>query len=187
MQDEMFCCKVEEQALNYGEIKDCDIANGTGVRVSLFVSGCTHHCEGCFNPMTWDFNYGSPFCEDTENKIMSLLAPDHISGLTLLGGEPLEYVNMKGLLPLLRKVKEKYPAKNIWCYTGYTFETDILGRMMKEYTEAEEFISYIDVLVDGEFILAEKDISLTFRGSRNQRIIDVKRSLKNGRTEILEL
>ena len=173
--------------MNYGEIKNCDIANGPGVRVSLFVSGCTHHCEGCFNPMTWDFNYGSVFDEAAVNKVLSLLGPEYICGLTLLGGEPLEYPNIKGLLPLLRKVKEKYPAKNIWCYTGYTFETDILGRMMNEYPEAAEFFSYIDVLVDGEFVLSEKDISLTFRGSRNQRIIDLKRSLESGGTEILDI
>ena len=173
--------------MNYGEIKECDIANGPGVRVSLFVSGCTHHCEGCFNPMTWDFSYGKPFTNDTMRDVLSLLAHEYISGLTLLGGEPLEYVNIKGLLPLLREAKQKFTGKDIWCYSGYTLETDILGRMMKEYPEAEEFFSYIDVLVDGEFILAEKDITLKFRGSRNQRLIDLKSSLKNGSTVLLEI
>lgn len=174
-------------SMNYGEIKECDIANGTGVRVSLFVSGCTHRCKGCFNPMTWDFSYGKPFGKAEEQKIIDLLAPDYISGLSLLGGEPLEYVNLKRLLPLLRRVRQTYPQKNIWCYSGYTFETDILGRMMKEYPEAEEFFSYVDILVDGEFILAEKDITLRFRGSRNQRVIDVQRSLKCNNTVLAEI
>ncbi|MBQ8568256.1 MAG: anaerobic ribonucleoside-triphosphate reductase activating protein [Oscillospiraceae bacterium] len=168
--------------MNYGEIKNCDISNGPGVRVSLFVSGCTHHCEGCFNPMTWDFEYGEPFDENAEQQLMDMLAPDYINGFSLLGGEPLEHENQKRLLPLLRRVKEVYPNKSIWCYTGYTFETDILGKMFREYEETEELMSYIDILVDGEFILEQKNISLRFRGSENQRIIDVKKSLRNGFT-----
>ena len=112
----------------YGEIKNCDIANGTGVRVSLFVSGCTHHCKGCFNPMTWDFCYGKPYGKAEEDRIVSLLAPSYIAGLSLLGGEPCEPQNITALLPLLRRVKSELPNKTIWCYTGYTFEKDLLGR-----------------------------------------------------------
>lgn len=166
--------------MKYSEIKNCDIADGPGVRVSLFVSGCTHHCEGCFNEVTWDFDYGRPFTEAVQEQILTALAPDHIAGLTLLGGEPLEYGNWTELLPLLRKVKERYPGKDIWCYTGYRFEEDILERFCRQWAEMGEFLSYIDVLVDGEFILAQKDISLQFRGSGNQRIILVQESLKQG-------
>ena len=166
----------------YGEIKKCDIANGPGVRVSLFVSGCTHHCKGCFNEETWSFEYGKPFTEETEEQILKLLEPSYISGLTVLGGEPMEYVNQQGLLPLARKFKEAYPDKTIWCYTGYTFETDLLDRMCNEWEYTKELLSYIDVLVDGEFIDEQKDLSLRFKGSRNQRIIDVPKSLKTGTT-----
>jgi len=166
----------------YGEIKKCDIANGPGVRVSLFVSGCTHHCKGCFNEETWSFEYGKPFTEETEEQILKLLEPSYISGLTVLGGEPMEYVNQQGLLPLARKFKETYPDKTIWCYTGYTFETDLLDRMCNEWEYTKELLSYIDVLVDGEFIDEQKDLSLRFKGSRNQRIIDVPKSLKTGTT-----
>lgn len=172
--------------MNYGEIKNCDIANGVGVRVSLFVSGCTHHCEGCFNPMTWDFNYGKPFDKETENHIIELLSHEYIRGLTLLGGEPMEPENQKALLPLLRRVRAELPKKDIWCYTGYTYERDILNDMCVKYAETPELIKYIDVLVDGEFILARKNISLRFRGSDNQRIIDVKKSLETGETVLWE-
>lgn len=173
--------------MNYGEIKKCDIANGTGVRVSLFVSGCTHHCEGCFNPMTWDFSYGQPFTEDTQDKLLELLSPEHIQGLTLLGGEPMEIENQRALLPFLRRVKEKIPQKDIWCYTGYTFERDLLSLSRARCECTDEILSLIDVLVDGEFVLARKNISLVFRGSDNQRIIDVKRSLLENRTVTLDL
>lgn len=173
--------------MNYGEIKKCDIANGTGVRVSLFVSGCTHHCEGCFNPMTWDFSYGQPFTEDTQDKLLELLSPEHIQGLTLLGGEPMEIENQRALLPFLRRVKEKIPQKDIWCYTGYTFENDLLSLSRARCECTDEILSLIDVLVDGEFVLARKNISLVFRGSDNQRIIDVKRSLLENRTVTLDL
>ena len=165
--------------MNYSIIKDCDIANGPGVRVTLFVSGCTHHCEGCFNEETWDFQYGEPFTEKTADRILSMLAPDYIAGLTLLGGEPLEPVNRQALLPLVRAVKERYPGKNIWCYTGYHFEQDVLGKFCAQWPEMKEFLSCIDVLVDGKFILSQKDISLRFRGSRNQRIIRVGESLRS--------
>ena len=173
--------------MNYCEIKDCDIANGPGVRVSLFVSGCTHHCKGCFNPQTWDFSFGKLFDEETQRQLLLLLSHEYISGLTLLGGEPLEDVNRRGLLPFIRKVKAAYPEKTIWCYSGYTFETDILGRMCSEDADTKELISYIDVLVDGEFILEKKNISLKFRGSENQRIIDVRKSLASGKTVLLRI
>lgn len=169
-------------SMNYSEIKSCDIANGPGVRVTLFVSGCTHHCEGCFNEMTWDFDYGNPFDGQVQERILSELAPDYIAGLTLLGGEPLEYVNWMGLLPFLKKVRTRYPAKDIWCYTGYRFEEDILDRFCKQWEEMRDFLSCIDVLVDGEFIMEQKDISLQFRGSGNQRIILVQESLREGKT-----
>lgn len=166
--------------MNYSEIKNCDIANGPGVRVSLFVSGCTHHCEGCFNEMTWDFDYGSSFDEAVQERLLNDLAPDYIAGLTLLGGEPLEYANWRELLPFVRRVREKYPKKNIWCYTGYRFEEDILNRFCAMWEDMRVFLSYIDVLVDGVFILEQKDISLQFRGSANQRIILVQESLRRG-------
>lgn len=166
--------------MNYSEIKNCDIANGPGVRVTLFVSGCTHHCEGCFNEMTWDFTYGKPFDEKVQERIFAYLEPDYIAGLTLLGGEPLEYANWQALLPFVRTVKEKYPKKNIWCYTGYRFEEDILDQFCVKWNGMREFLSYIDVLVDGEFIMELKDISLQFRGSSNQRIILVQESMRTG-------
>lgn len=168
--------------MNYGEIKNYDIANGLGVRVTLFVSGCTHHCKGCFNPMTWDFGYGKPFTEDTENQILEMLSPDYIYGLTLLGGEPMEADNQRALLPLLKKFKERYPKKNIWCYTGYTLETDLLSESRAKCEVTDEILSLIDVLVDGEFIEEQKNISLAFRGSENQRIIDLPRTLKEEKT-----
>lgn len=166
--------------MNYAEIKNCDIADGPGVRVTLFVSGCTHHCEGCFNEETWDFQYGQPFTEAVQQEILAELAPDYIAGLTLLGGEPLEYSNWTGLLPFLREVKREYPEKTIWCYTGYLFDRDILEKFCAAWEEMKEFLSYLDVIVDGEFILSRKNISLRFRGSENQRIIAVPESLAKG-------
>lgn len=164
--------------MNYGEIKKNDIANGEGVRVSLFVSGCTHHCPGCFNADTWDFNYGKPYTKGTENEIMNLLSPDFVNGLTLLGGEPFEPQNQRELLPLVRRVKSEYSQKNIWCYTGYLFDEELLKESRARCEITDEFLSYIDILVDGEFILDKKNIALRFRGSENQRIIDVPASLK---------
>ena len=159
--------------MNYGNIKECDIADGPGVRVSLFVSGCRHHCKGCFNKETWDFDYGMPYTKETEDEIIRLLAPSYIQGLTLLGGEPFEPENQKELAGLLKRVRETYPDKDIWCYTGYLYDVD-LSKGGKVYTEVtEEMLSYIDVLVDGEFIEEEKDVTLVFRGSRNQRIIEL--------------
>lgn len=166
--------------MNYGEIKNYDIANGEGVRVSLFVSGCTHHCKGCFNEMTWDFNYGKPFTEQTQQEILEMLAPDYIDGLTLLGGEPLEQSNQLALLPFIKKVREMYPNKSIWCYTGYTLEEDLLKESRARCEVTDELLSMIDVLVDGKFILERKNISLAFRGSDNQRIIDLPASLSSG-------
>jgi len=156
--------------MNYGAIKETDIANGVGVRVSLFVSGCTHHCKGCFNPETWDFEAGKPFDSLVEIELLNLLGRGYINGLTLLGGEPMEPQNRAVLLPFLKKVREKYPEKSIWCYSGYTFEELI-------ESGAKKILSLIDVLVDGEFVLDKKDIRLPFRGSSNQRILDVASSL----------
>ena len=170
----------------FSEIKECDIANGPGVRVTVFVSGCTHHCNGCFNEMTWDFQYGREFTKEDMEKIIKLLEPSYIAGLTLLGGEPMEYVNQQGLLPLLRRVKKQYPDKTIWCYTGYHYDRDILDNFCGKWEETRELLSYLDVIVDGEFVEAQKDISLRFRGSSNQRIIDVKKSQEMGRTVMWE-
>ena len=167
--------------MNYAEIKTCDVANGTGVRVSLFVSGCTHHCEGCFNKEAWDFDFGKPFTEKVIDDIIGYMKPDYIKGITLLGGEPLEQINQQGLLPLLRKIDHIYPEKNIWCFTGYDFEKDVIGRMMKEWDETKEFMSYIDVLVDGKFMIDKKDLNLVFKGSSNQRTIMVQESLAKGK------
>lgn len=163
--------------MNYADIKNCDVANGPGVRVSLFVSGCTHHCKECFNPETWDFDFGEVFTPMEETRVLEYLKPDYIKGLSLLGGEPLEHVNQQGLLPLVKKVKETYPNKTIWCYTGYDFEKDILGRMVTQWEETKELLSYIDVIVDGEFMIDKKDLGLVFKGSSNQRTILVQESL----------
>ena len=171
----------------YADIKKADVANGVGVRVSVFVSGCTHHCKNCFNEQAWDFHYGKEFTEKEIEKVVNLMDHSYVSGLTLLGGEPFEHVNQQGLLPLVKKVKEKFPNKNIWCYSGYTFEKDIIERMCKEWKETPELLSYIDVLVDGEFQEDKKDIKLKFRGSSNQRIIDVKKSLKNNKTVLFDV
>jgi anaerobic ribonucleoside-triphosphate reductase activating protein len=167
--------------MNYGEIKNCDIANGIGVRVSLFVSGCTHRCKGCFNEQTWDFNFGQPFTSETENYILNCLSPSYIKGLTILGGEPLEKENQAALLPFVKKVREVYPEKNIWCYTGYDFEKDVISKMFENLPYTKELISLFDVVVDGRFIEELKDITLKFRGSSNQRVIDVKESLNKNK------
>lgn len=172
--------------MHYADIKKADIANGVGVRVSVFVSGCTHHCKNCFNSEAWDFNYGNEFTENEINRVIKELDHPYVAGLSLLGGEPLEHVNQQGLLPLLKKVKEKFPDKNIWCYSGYTFETDIMGKMYNNWKETPEILSYIDVLVDGKFEEEKKDIKLRFRGSSNQRILDVKKSLKENKAVLFE-
>lgn len=168
--------------MNYGTIKNYDIANGTGVRVSLFVSGCRHHCKGCFNSETWDFNYGNPYTKEVEAEILEALKPAYIQGFSLLGGEPFEPENQKELAGLLQKIKESYPEKNVWCYTGYLYDVDLIpgGKVYTEYTD--KMLVCIDTLVDGEFIEAEKDLTLEFRGSRNQRILhldEIRQNAKN--------
>ena len=170
----------------YADIKKVDVANGPGVRVSLFVSGCTHKCKGCFNEEAWDFKYGHEYTQKEEDKIIELLKPDYIEGRTILGVEPFEYVNQKGILPLLRRIRKELPNKTIWCFSGYTFDTDILEDMCNKYEETRELISYIDVLVDGKFEIDKKNFKLKFRGSSNQRIINVKESLKNNKVILMD-
>lgn len=170
--------------MHYAEIKNYDIANGEGIRVSLFVSGCPHHCKGCFNEEAQAYDYGKLFTEKEEQEILDYLGNDFINGLTLLGGEPMWPDNQKGLLSLLRKVKDKYPNKSIWCYTGYTFDKEIMDKMYKENDFTREFLSYIDVLIDGRFVESLLNRTLYFRGSSNQRIIDVKKSIR--RKKIVE-
>ena len=172
--------------MNYADIKRVDVANGEGVRVSLFVSGCNHHCKGCFNECAWDFNYGNKFTDENIDEVINYLNHDHIEGLTLLGGEPLEYVNQEGILPLVKRVKEKFPNKNIWCYTGFDFEKDVVGKMSKDNETTKELLNYIDVMVDGKFEEDKKNLKLKFRGSSNQRIIDVKESLKEHKVVQIE-
>lgn len=167
--------------MNYATIKNCDIANGPGVRVSLFVSGCTHRCKGCFNEIAWDFDYGEPFTQQTIDMILNLLQPAHIQGLTLLGGEPFEPRNQPAVVQLLRQVKEKYPGKSIWAFSGYWFDKDILAGRLGPWEITREYLSYLDVLVDGPFMEDKKDLTLRFRGSSNQRIIDVPASLKENK------
>ena len=150
--------------MNYAEIKKVDIANGPGVRVSLFVSGCRNHCKGCFNPETWDFDYGRPFTRATEDEIIEALRPSWIQGLSILGGEPTEEENAAVLIPFLKRVRAALPDKDIWLYSGYTYEA----------LRDKEILSLADVLVDGPFLLKQKDAGLAFRGSRNQRIIDLR-------------
>lgn len=163
--------------MNYATIKEHDTANGPGVRVSLFVSGCTHGCKGCFNPEAWDFNYGKPFTQVEEEQIINALEPWFMRGLSLLGGEPFEPENQKALLPFLRKLHATYPDKTIWCYTGYDFEKDLLTGRLCDWEITQEMLSYIDVLIDGEFKIDLKNPDLRFRGSSNQRVIDIKKSL----------
>lgn len=166
--------------MNYAKINKNDIANGIGVRVTLFVSGCTHHCKGCFNQEAWDFNYGEPFTAAVEDELLEALSPSWINGITLLGGEPMEPSNQRVLMPFLKRVKEKYPEKTIWCFSGYTLETDLLADSRARCEVTDEMLSLIDVLVDGEFVEKQKDISLRFRGSSNQRLIDLKATLRTG-------
>lgn len=171
----------------YGAIKKTDIANGTGVRVTLFVSGCTHHCRGCFQPESWDFHYGSPYTKETEQEILNALDHDYIKGLTLLGGEPFEPENQKVLVRLLKNVRARFPQKDVWCYTGYTYETDLIEDSRARCEVTDEMLSLIDVLVDGEFHEAEKDISLRFRGSHNQRLIDLPKTKQQKNIILLEI
>ena len=166
--------------MNYADIKYCDIANGVGVRTTLFVSGCRNHCAECFQPQTWDFGYGKEFTSEVEDEIITSLEPAYVTGLTLLGGEPMEPENQRGLLPFLRRVRAERPDKSIWLYTGFTWEQLTSQESRGNIEVTPELLGLIDVLVDGPFIIAQKDISLRFRGSRNQRIIDVPATLAAG-------
>lgn len=172
--------------MNYATIKNCDIANGPGVRISLFVSGCTHRCKGCFNEVAWDFNYGQPFTQETVEMILEMMAPSYIKGITLLGGEPFEPQNQPALLELVKRIGQKYPDKSIWAFSGYLYEKDILAGRLGDPAITRAFLEHIDVLVDGPFVESLKDLSLRFRGSSNQRLIDVKRSLAQGQTVLWE-
>lgn len=165
--------------MKYATIKEIDVANGPGIRVSLFVSGCTHHCKGCFNPETWNFNYGDDFTPEVEDRILEAMKPAYIKGFSLLGGEPFEPQNQEVLLPFLRRVKAAYPDKTIWCYSGYDFEKDMLTGNLGPWEVTHEMLTLIDVLVDGEFVLEKKNPNLRFRGSENQRVIRVADSLNS--------
>lgn len=169
--------------MNYATIKNCDIANGPGVRVSLFVSGCTHRCPGCFNEVAWDFDYGQPFTQETIDSIVDMLRPSYVRGLTLLGGEPFDPRNQGAVVELLRQIKRELPQKSIWAFSGYLFDKDILSGRLGDCTE---YLSYLDVLVDGPFVEAKKNLSLRFRGSENQRLIDVPASLSAGEIVLWE-
>ena len=173
--------------MHYGELKKCDIANGIGVRVTLFVSGCTNHCPDCFQPQTWDFDYGKPFTDETKAAIFAELDKPFVNGLTVLGGEPFEPRNQRELLPLLREVREKYPDKTIWCFTGFRLDDELLRDGSYPRCEATDgMLACINVLVDGRFVKELKDISLQFRGSRNQRVIDMDRTRETGQVTIWE-
>ena len=165
--------------MNVATVKKRDIANGPGVRVSLFVSGCTHHCEGCFNEIAWDFDYGAPFTGAVQQELLEALAPDYVQGLTLLGGEPFEPQNQRALLPFLKRVREVFPQKNIWCYSGYTLD-QLQGESRARCEVTDEMLGMLDVLVDGRFVLAKKNIRLRFRGSENQRLIDMNKTREKG-------
>ena len=167
--------------MNYCGIKKCDIANGIGTRVTLFVSGCTRHCKGCFQPETWDFSYGEKFTAEKEKEILDLLKPRYIHGLTLLGGEPFEPENQRVLVNFLEKVRTRYPEKTVWCYTGYLLDEELLKPSRARCEVTDKMLDMIDVLVDGEFQEDKKNISLQFCGSENQRIIDVKNTLREGK------
>ncbi|MGN1348163.1 MAG: anaerobic ribonucleoside-triphosphate reductase activating protein [Acutalibacteraceae bacterium] len=173
--------------MNYCNIKNCDIANGTGVRVSLFVSGCRNHCNGCFQKETWDFSYGEEFTKETEDKILEMLAPTYINGLTILGGEPFEEENQRALLPFVKRVRAAYPEKDIWVFSGYTLEEMLTEGMRPGCEVTGELLSLIDILVDGRFEEDKKNISLKFRGSENQRIIDLKKSAGTGKIVLAQM
>ena len=172
--------------MNYATIKSRDIANGPGVRVSLFVSGCTHRCPGCFNEEAWDFNFGQPFTQEVIDRILEDLSPSFVKGLTLLGGEPFDPRNQPSIVELLRQVKAKYPEKSIWAFSGYLFDRDILPGKLGDPAITREYLSYLDVLVDGPFVQAKKNLTLRFRGSENQRLIDVPASLESGTVGLWE-
>ncbi len=171
--------------MNYATIKNCDIANGPGVRISLFVSGCTHHCKGCFNEVAWDFDYGEPFTQQTIRTILDMMKPGYIKGLTLLGGEPFEPENQGPIVELLRQVKKAYPQKSIWAFSGYLYEK-ITSHTLGDWAVTQEFLSYLDVLVDGPFVEEKKNLALRFRGSENQRLIDMPATLASGKVVLWE-
>lgn len=171
--------------MNYAAIKKTDVANGPGVRVSLFVSGCHHRCEGCFNSEAWDFSYGQRFTKSTVQEILRLLNHDYIAGLSLLGGEPLHPSNQKDILYLVRLVRRQFPEKTIWCYTGYDFETEIMGELYQHQQETAGILAHLDVMVDGRYQADKRNLSLPFCGSFNQRIIAVQDSLKSGRIVLM--
>ena len=166
--------------MNYAAIKARDIANGPGVRVSLFVSGCRHHCKGCFNQEAWDFDYGQPFTKETADQIIDLLRPGYVKGLTLLGGEPFDPRNQRSVVELLRRIRRELPEKSIWAFTGYLLDRDLLSGNVGDRNVVQEYLSYLDVLVDGPFVEEQKNLSLRFRGSENQRLIDVRKTLQEG-------
>ena len=171
--------------MHFGAIKDCDIANGEGVRVTLFVSGCTNRCPNCFQPQTWDFEYGEPFTAEIEEKLLEMLCPSYINGLTLLGGEPFEPENQRGLISFLRRVRRELPGKNIWGYSGFTYEQLLTEGSRCHCEVTDEMLGLLDVLVDGRYVEELKDISLRFRGSSNQRLIDLNATRKTGEIVLL--
>lgn len=171
--------------MNYAGIKYCDIANGTGCRTVLFVSGCRNACKGCFQPQTWDFGYGEPFDEKVQKEVLDSLAPDYITGITLLGGEPFEPENQKELVPFMRKVVAQYPNKNVWAFTGYIYDKDLVAGGRRHTEDTDELLSMIDVLVDGPFVEELEDITLKFRGSSNQRVLDLRETIRTGKITTL--
>ena len=171
--------------MNYAGIKYCDIANGTGCRTVLFVSGCRNACKGCFQPQTWDFGYGEPFDEKVQKEVLDSLAPDYITGITLLGGEPFEPENQKELVPFMRKVAAQYPNKNVWAFTGYIYDKDLIAGGRRHTEDTDELLSMIDVLVDGTFVEELKDITLKFRGSSNQRVLNLRETIRTGKITTL--
>ena len=171
--------------MNYAGIKYCDIANGTGCRTVLFVSGCRNACKGCFQPQTWDFGYGEPFDEKVQEEVLKSLEPDYITGITVLGGEPFEPENQKELVPFMRKVVARYPNKNVWAFTGYIYDKDLVAGGRRHTEDTDELLSMIDVLVDGPFVEELKDITLKFRGSSNQRVLNLRETIRTGKITTL--
>ena len=166
--------------MNYANIKNCDVANGEGVRVTLFVSGCTNHCENCFQPETWDFGFGEPFTKEVEDRIIAMMSPIYINGLTLLGGEPFEPSNQRALLPFVKRVRAAYPSKNVWAFSGFTYEELMRDGSHPRCEVTDELLSFVDVLVDGRYVDSLRNLSLKFRGSSNQRLIDMNKTRERG-------
>ena len=166
--------------MNYAAIKTYDIANGPGVRTSVFVSGCTRHCKECFQPQTWDFDFGEPLTPEVTDYLLQTLAPPEIAGLTVLGGEPFEPRNQAGVLALLETVRAAYPQKSIWAFTGYLLDEELLAGKVGDAATVQKMLALLDVLVDGPFVIEKKNLTLRFRGSENQRLIDMKKTLQAG-------